>query len=74
MTKAQTSVLPQPAEQVIASYRALMDDVMSLREFLANVVAKAKMPARPFDWKRAQEAEAAFARGETKPFERSAKR
>jgi hypothetical protein len=73
VTKARTRPLPPPAEQFISSYRDLMDDLLGLHQFLAEAVAKAKLPARPVDWNRAQEAAAAYARGETKPFQRSAK-
>jgi hypothetical protein len=73
VTKARTSPLPPAAEQFVSSYRALMDDMLSLRQFLADAVAKAKLPVRPIDWKRVQEAEAAYARGETNPFQRSPK-
>jgi hypothetical protein len=73
VTKARTSPLPPPAEQFISSYRALMDDMLSLHEFLAEAVAKAKLPVRPIDWKRVQEAEAAYAKGETKPFQTAPK-
>jgi hypothetical protein len=74
VTKARTSQLPPPADQLVSRYRALMDDMISLHQFLAEAVAKAKLPARPMDWNRVQEAEAAFARGETKPFQRSSKK
>jgi hypothetical protein len=73
VTKARTSTLPPPAEQFVSSYRALMDDMLGLHQVLAEAVAKAKLPPRPVDWKRVQDAEAAYARNETKPFERSAK-
>jgi hypothetical protein len=71
VTEARTSSHSEPVEQVVSSYRALMDEMLSLHEFLAKAVAKAKLPARPVDWKRVQEAEAAYASGETKPFQRS---
>jgi len=73
VTKARTSILPPPAEQFLSSYRALMDDMSSLHGVLAEAVAKAKLPLRPVDWKRVQDAEAAYASNETKPFERSPK-
>jgi hypothetical protein len=73
VTRAQTTPLPPPAEQFISNYRALMDDILNLRQFLVEAVAKAKLPVRPIDWKRAQEAEAAYARGETRPIQRSSK-
>jgi hypothetical protein len=74
VTKARTNSLPPPAEQFVSSYRALMDEMLSLHRFLAEAVETAKRPVRPVDWKRVQEAEAAFARGETKPFQRSSKK
>jgi hypothetical protein len=70
---ARTDLLPPSAEQFVSSYRALLDDMLSLHRFLAEAVAKASLPVRPIDWQRVQEAEAAYARGETKPFERSRK-
>ena len=74
VTKARTSPLPPAAEQFVCSYRALMDDMLALHQFLAEAVAKAKLPIRPVDWKRVQAAEAAYTRGETKPFQRSHRR
>jgi hypothetical protein len=71
--KARTGPLPPPAEQFLSNYRALMDDILSLHQFLAEAVAKAKLPARPIDQQRVHEAEAAYARGETKPFQPSQK-
>jgi hypothetical protein len=73
VTKARTSPLPPAAEQFVASYRSLMDEIAGLHQFLANAVAKAKQPLGSIDNRRVQEAEAAYARGETKPFRRSAK-
>jgi hypothetical protein len=74
VTKARTSQLSPAAEQFVSSYRASMDEMRSLHQFLVEALAKAKLPARPIDWNRVQEAEAAFARGETKPLQRSPKR
>jgi hypothetical protein len=73
VTKARTTPLPPTPEQLISNYRALMDDMLSLHQFLAAAVAKAKLPMRPVDWNRVQEVKAAYARGETKPFQRSPK-
>jgi hypothetical protein len=73
VTKAGTSPLPPAAEQFVASYRSLTDEIAGLHQFLANAVAKAKQPLGAIDKRRVQEAEAAYARGETKPFRRSAK-
>jgi hypothetical protein len=73
VAKARMSPLSPSVELFISNYGALMDDMLSLRQFLAEAVAKAKQPVRPIDWNRVQEAEAAYARGETKPFQRSAK-
>jgi hypothetical protein len=71
VTKPRMEPLPPPAEQFVSSYRALMDDMVSLHHLLADAVAKAKLPVPSIDWKRVQEAEAAYARGEAKPFQRS---
>ena len=71
VTEARSILHSEPVGQVVSSYRALMDEMLSLHEFLAKAVAKAKLPARPVDWKRVQEAETAYASGETKPFQRS---
>ncbi len=73
ITRARTSPLPPPAEQFVSGYRALLDDMISLHQFLAEAVAKAKLPVRPIDWNRVKEAEDAYARGETKLFQRSLK-
>jgi len=63
VTEARTIPHSEPVEQVVSSYRALMDEMLSLHELLAKAVAKAKLPARPVDWKRVQEAETTYARG-----------
>jgi hypothetical protein len=73
VTKAQASELPSPGEQFIVSYQALLDDLSSLHQLLAEALAKAKLPVRPVDWKRVQEAEDAYAKGQTKPFQPSGK-
>jgi hypothetical protein len=70
VTKARTNPLPPPAEEFVSRYRALLDDLISLRQLLAEAVGKAKLPTRPVDRNRAQEAEAAYARGDTKPLRR----
>jgi hypothetical protein len=68
LTKARTSRLPALAEAFVSNYQALGDEMADLRQFLAECVAKAKAPVRPVDFKRVQEAEEAYVRGETRPF------
>jgi hypothetical protein len=73
LTIARNSPLPPEGEEFVANYRALLDEVLSLHQFLADAVAKAKAPRRSIDWQRVHEVEAAYARGETKPFQPSSK-
>jgi hypothetical protein len=74
VTKARTSPLPAPAELFVSNYRELMDAMLRLRQLLAEAVDKAKRPTGPIDWQRVRDTEAAYTRGETKPFQRSSKR
>lgn len=66
------SLSPQAA-LFVSSYRDLMDEMLGLRKFLQEAVAKAKLPPRAVDRKRIDAAEAAFDRGQTRPFQRSSK-
>jgi hypothetical protein len=71
--KARTSHLPPPTEELVTNYQALGEALADLRHFLVEVLAKVKAPVRPIDWTRVQEAEAAYARGETKPFQKTSR-
>ncbi len=51
--------------------QGLGEDMASLEELLAQPLAKAKAAPRPIDWTRVEAAEAAYACGETKLFQRS---
>jgi hypothetical protein len=73
VTKVRTGPLSSPVEEFLSSFRALMDEMLRLHQVLSQAVAKAKMPLRPVDWNRVREADEAYARGETKPFQRSPK-
>jgi hypothetical protein len=64
VAKAQATTLPAPAQQFLADYQELACDLASLRQFLADALAKAKIPPRAIDWKHVGEVEEAHARGE----------
>ena len=51
-----------------AELRSLIDEKRSFRAFLAEALARAAARPRPVDFERSRSAEAAYARGETKPF------
>jgi hypothetical protein len=68
---ARTSLPPTRSEEFVSQHHSLGAEIAGLRQFLLEALAKAKTPVRPMDWKRAQESEAAYTRGETKPFQRS---
>jgi hypothetical protein len=57
-------------KEFLSESEALVREYTDLHDFLAGVFAKAKAPPRPIDWNRVQEAERAFACGETRPFQR----
>jgi hypothetical protein len=74
LTQARTNPLPALTEELVSNYQSLRGDLTGFRQFLGEALAKVKTPVRPIDWKRIQEAETAYARGETKPFQRLAKK
>jgi hypothetical protein len=61
---------PILGEELLSGYEDLAADLAKLRQFLVEAVAKAKAPPRPLDWERVRQAEAAYGRGETKPFDK----
>jgi hypothetical protein len=69
--RARAGKLPVLTQEFLASYEALGDDMASLRAFVVEAVAKAKIPARAIDWERVEAVRAAYERGETRPFQRS---
>jgi hypothetical protein len=71
VAKTQAKLAPAHAKELGSHFQALAADIANHRQFFATAVAKAKAPPRPIDWQRVQEAEAAYARGETKPFQQS---
>jgi hypothetical protein len=64
--------LPARGEELISRYEDLDTDLASLRQFLLDALEKAKKPLRPIDRQRVREVEEAYARGETKPFRKTA--
>ena len=70
VTKLRTDAPSRPVEEVVASFRALMDEMLSYHELLSKVVTIENMPLGPVDWDQVREAGKAYARGETKPFRR----
>jgi hypothetical protein len=57
-------------QNFLSESQALVREAADLQSFLSEALAKAKVPPRPMDWNRVQEAEGAYARGETKPFQK----
>jgi hypothetical protein len=70
--RARTGDLPVLAQEFLADFRALGEDLAGFRQFLAEAVAKAKAPLPPIDLGRVQEAQAAYDRGSTRPFRKGA--
>jgi hypothetical protein len=59
-----------PIREFTGTFQAMSDEVTSLRTFLEAAVTKART-SHVIDWNRVQQAQAAYSRGETKPWERS---
>ncbi len=72
LARLKGSHLPARGDELISRYQDLDTDLASLRQFLLDALEKAKKPLRPIDWQRVREVEEAFARGETKPFRKTA--
>jgi hypothetical protein len=70
--RAQADDLPALAQEFLADFRALGEDLAGFRQFLAEAVAKAKAPLPPIDLGRVQEAQAAYDRGAMRPFRKGA--
>jgi hypothetical protein len=66
------SRLPPLGSLLISRYENLNAYLRSLRAFLVEAAEKASAPVPPVDWQRVREAEEAYARGETKPFRKTA--
>lgn len=72
LAKLKGSRLPARGEELISRYEELDTDLARLRQFLLEALEKAKKPLRLIDWQHVREVEEAYARGETKPFRRTA--
>lgn len=72
LARWKESRLPALGEELISRYEDLNTDLANLRQFLLQALEKAKKPLRPIDWQRVREVEEAYARGETKPFRKTA--
>jgi hypothetical protein len=70
LSDLQSKPLPHLAEERVSRFRAVMDEVLALRQFIKGAVDKAKLPPQPTDWTRIEEARQAYERGEMKPFQR----
>ncbi len=57
----------------LSEAQALSREAADLHRFLSAALAKANIPPRPIDWQRVKDAEEAYSRGETKPFQKAAK-
>ncbi|HTU18974.1 MAG TPA: hypothetical protein VMG10_13015 [Gemmataceae bacterium] len=71
LAKVKGQRLPSLGEDLISRYEDLDSDLTRIRKFLLEAVQKAKMPTRAIDWERVREAEAAYSRGEMKPYRKS---
>jgi len=69
--RALTRLPSPPGDEFVSSYRGLVEDMLSLQTFLGDALEKAQLPPHPVDWKHVHAVEAAYAQGETKPFQRS---
>jgi len=65
--------LSPPMMEFLSEAKALVREADALQRFLVEALAKAKVPPRPIDWNRAKDAEAAYTRGETTPFQKRPK-
>jgi hypothetical protein len=63
--------IPSESRELIAEFEALGKAVSRFRNLLKEALSKIKTPRRPIDWQRVQQAQEAFRKGETTPFERT---
>jgi hypothetical protein len=61
------------AESFLSECEALVREAADFQSTLTEVLARAAAPLPPIDWNRVKEAEEAFVRGETRPFQRTPK-
>jgi hypothetical protein len=71
--QAKTRVLPEQTREFLSDFQGMGQDLANFQQFLVHVLDMARAPRRSIDWQRVKEAEAAYARGETKPFERASR-
>jgi hypothetical protein len=62
--------IPFETRELIAEFEALGKAVSRFRDLLKEALSKMKTPRRPIDWQRVQQAQEAYRKGETAPFER----
>jgi hypothetical protein len=60
-------VAPEGSE-VAAEFALLAQAVARIRDLFRNIVAILNAPRPPIDWKRVKDAQAAYSKGDTKPF------
>jgi hypothetical protein len=70
--KGRDWALPTLAEGWIKEWQAVGREMAALNHLLNEALAKATPTQMPLDWERIHEVEAAYARGETRPFQKSA--
>jgi hypothetical protein len=58
----------EAAEELVSNFKALAGAATELHRFLSAMLAIANAPGREIDWRKIEESEAAYQRGETKPF------
>jgi hypothetical protein len=57
--------------EFVVEFEGMGKAISRVRDLLNEVLTKMKTPRRPIDWQRVEEAQAAYVRGETKPFKRA---
>jgi hypothetical protein len=65
--------LPEYAAELLSEFQTLGVELARLHQFLGEALARARAAPRPIDPSRVREAQAAYGRGETKPFRKAPK-
>lgn len=63
---------PSLDAELVSKCENMAAHLVDFRHFLLDALAMAKKSSRPIDWERVREVEEAYARGETKPFRKTA--
>lgn len=71
IAKVRATYSAESADRIILHIEDLERERLSFQQFLIKAIEKAKAPRRPIDWDKVARNEAAYERGETKPFQRA---